>query len=498
MSSSVAPRRTGLVVFVARIFSVFTGFLFLIMVTRVLTPADFGLWEYILDIVVFASFPAGLITYWATRGAARGEMIGRTTQALCLLLSLVGFLLYVGFAFGTSSVVDAPVAPLLVAMILVPLTYWTLANQALVQGYNPAFSAYSLIVSEPAKLLVAYPLLYVLNLGINGVIISFAVSYFVQAAVSTYQLSAIRKDKVDLSKGKEWLKLYHVPSVWYLTQILTIADTFVASVGAGGTNITGFFQAGFQVATLVGYSQFLSIALYPLLLRRESDRITGKVLEFSLMFGVPMAAGAIALAPQILYLLKPVYTESSTILVLLSLAAVADLVSTVFDRALMGKENADLASVNKSGRIIRSDLMFVSASNFGGSAVYLCAVFLIAEMMPKGSPDAPAVYATYWALAQLVFMAALVGVKLRRVRARMPLSFTRPMLWYVVSSAAMAATLYLVGGTAIPAGLGTIDSGLRLLGLVGLGGAVYFGVLYLLDADFRGTARAALSVLLSP
>src|SRR2546426_1178899 len=334
LSSAVRPRMTGLIVFGSRIVSAATGFVFLVMVARWLPPAQLGLWEFIVDLIVFASYPAGFLTYWAARDVARGKVVGKTTLVLNLLASMLGVAIFLAFALASYSEVGSSVGPFILAVVLVPLSYWNQATSALVGGYNPAIGAYSLLASEPAKLIAAYPLLFVFKLRIEGVIIAIAVSYFVEAAVSTYQLRVVSSERVDFALGRKWLRDPYVPGLMTLTYVLGIADTFAASVGQRGTSLAGYYQAAFQVAAIVSYSTFLSVALYPLLLRERSEKLMGEVLEFSLLFAIPMAAGAIALAPQILYLLSPAYVVSSTALEFLSLSSVLVAVKA---RRLTGK-----------------------------------------------------------------------------------------------------------------------------------------------------------------
>ena len=83
-------RSTGLLVFAARIISAFTGLLFAVMAFRWLTPAGVGTWEVIVTIVTFASYPVGVVAFWATRDIARGRMVGRTAFTVGVLLSGLG------------------------------------------------------------------------------------------------------------------------------------------------------------------------------------------------------------------------------------------------------------------------------------------------------------------------------------------------------------------------------------------------------------------------
>jgi len=497
LSSAVRPRMTGLIVFGSRIVSAATGFVFLVMVARWLAPAQLGLWEFIVDLIVFASYPAGFLTYWAARDVARGKVVGKTTLVLNLLASMLGVAIFLAFALASYSEVGSSIGPFILAIILVPLSYWNQATSALVGGYNPAIGAYSLLVSEPAKLIAAYPLLFVFKLRIEGVIIAIAVSYFVQAAFSTFQLRIVSSERVDFALGRKWLRDPYVPGLMTLTYVLGVADTFAASVGQGGTSLAGYYQAAFQVAAIVSYSTFLSVALYPLLLRERSDKLMGEVLEFSLLFAIPMAAGAIALAPQILYLLSPAYVVSSTALEFLSLSAIVTLVSTVFDQTLTGRERADLDEERGRTRsILRSDLMFVPVANLTYSAVYIGIVFLLGSYVAAG--DAPAYqFAAYWAVAQLALSCVLVAVKARRLsgKARLYLSPSLPL--YVVSGIVMAIAVRYFGVAILPAGLETVSYGLRLALTVVVGAVLYFGVLFVVDHKFRRYARTLFNIVSS-
>ena len=58
MAKQISVRRTGFVVFAFRIVSIFTGLIFLLMMTRTLSTSQFGLWEVGVDLVTFASYPA--------------------------------------------------------------------------------------------------------------------------------------------------------------------------------------------------------------------------------------------------------------------------------------------------------------------------------------------------------------------------------------------------------------------------------------------------------
>ena len=182
------------------------------------------------------------------------------------------------------------------------------------------------MASEVCKLAFAYPLLIVFHVGIDGVIVALMAANFAQAATSTALARGALQMPFDPEAGRRWLRRSWLPSLSTLPYILGVADTFIASLVAGGTTTVGFYQAAFSVATLAGYSYFLGAALYPLLLRggAGSEDLPTITLDLSLLFGIPMAVGAAVLAKPILFVLNPKYVQSTTALEILAFAALVE------------------------------------------------------------------------------------------------------------------------------------------------------------------------------
>jgi hypothetical protein len=475
--------------------SVVTGTLFLVMITRSLSTSQFGLWEVIADVVVFASYPGGLLTYWATREVARGRIVGKTTIILNLLGSMIGAGIFIAFAFASFTAVNAGLAPFLLALVLVPLTYWNQSTTALVSGFDPGIGAYALLASEAAKLIVAYPLLFILKTNITGVIIAIAVSYLTLSAVSTVMLRPGTKDKVDFRLGQKWLRDSSVPAVYMLTYVVAVADTFVASLGQHFTTLAGYYQAAYQVAIIVGYAGYLSSALYPLQLRDRSEKLPSVLLDFSLLLAIPMAAGAIALAPKILYLLSPKYVVSSVVLVVLSLTQVFAVVSTIIDQSLMGRETVDLQTERKVAALLKSDLMFVPVANLTYLVIYQVAVFLIASAA-VGSPEVYR-FAAYWALAQMVLVVSVVVVKGKRLASKAKITLSRSVLVYLTTGAVMGLMVFIVGYPILQPDSGGIVYALRLALVIVIGAIFYFGIVSIVDRRVRGLLLSLLRMLRS-
>jgi len=493
LTISYGLRSTGLLVFTGRIISAFTGLLFAIMAARWLDPASFGTWRVIVSLVAFSAYPVGVVAYWATRDVARGKMVGRTALAAGGLLSGVGIVLYFAFTLVTYPRINASVLPFLLGALLVPLSYWSAVANSLVGGFRPGVYGYSLVISELAKLGVAYEALYVYRLGIEGVILGLMAAYLVQSVVSTYFVRLTATEKFDFAQTRRWSRLAWLPAVSYLPSVLAVADTVIAAV-AFGPSIVGYYQVAFTVASVVGYSSAMAFSLYPLLLRGGGERLPSVTVDFSLLFGLPMAVGCFVLAGPLLFLFGTKYLPGAVGLAIMAPMFVFITISGIIDQTLLGTEKADIGERPSFAKLFRSNLLFVPVVNILYAVSYLALMYAVLSYSFSAG-FAPSISVGYWAAVQLVATLAFVLLKARRARRYAKLMPGISVAYYIIAAAIMGIVVYLLSGAVVDQGLGTFFYGARLVGLVAVGAAVYFGIVYVLDSRFRGHARSLLSRL---
>ncbi|MDA4119271.1 MAG: hypothetical protein OK436_01665 [Thaumarchaeota archaeon] len=460
------------------------------MVARWLDPNSFGTWEVIVTLVAFSAYPVGVVSYWATRDVARGKMVGRTALAAGGLMSSLGLVLYFAFTLVTYPRINAPVPPFLLGAFLVPLSYWSAVANSLVGGFRPGVYGYSLVISELAKLVVAYEALYVYRLGIEGVIVALMAAYLVQSIVSTYFVRLTATEKFDFIQTRRWSRLAWLPAVSYLPSVLAVADTVVAAV-AFGPAIVGYYQVAFIVASVVGYSSALAFSLYPLLLRGGGERLPSVTIEFSLLFGLPMAVGCFVLAGPLLFLFGAKYLPGALGLAIMAPMFVFATISWIIDQTLLGTEKADMGETPRFMKLLRSNLLFVPLVNILYAVSYLVLMFaILSYCFSAGFSTSTSI--GYWAAVQFVATLAFMLAKARRAGRHAKLMPGMSLVYYVLAAAAMGGVVYLLSGTFVVQGLGAITYGARLLGVVGVGAAVYFGIVYFLDSKFRDLARSLL------
>jgi O-antigen/teichoic acid export membrane protein len=482
--SAISPRRTGVVVFGARVASIFTGLLFIVMVTHTLTTSEFGLLEIVTDIVVFSTYPLGVFNFWISRDTARGMTVGRTAVLTNLVLSAAGCAIFAVLAFLGESALASSLYLFGFALLLVPISYWYTTVNAILSAHHPQASGYTLLFTEVTKLAAAYYLLYVLRAGLPGVLLALAVSNLAQGALGSYFVRDTFAGAVSLERWKVWFKSAWIPALNSVPYVIGIADTYVAFLVSGGYTLTGYYQAAFSIAAIVGYSGYLSYALYPLLLRGVADRLIGVLFDFSMLFGVPMAVGVAALSPQFLYLLSRRYVLTSVPLVILAFAALANAIDTLLDNSLMGRDTSDLQEGNKFATLRKGNLFFVPMANMLYGVLYISSVAVIAYLgTAAGLPYAETI--TFWAAAQLILILAIAALKVRRLGLGALAGTGASIAYYSFSAAVMGAAVYLAAPLLLAFNMPALYFGLRLALLVAAGGGVYFGILAAIDRKTR-------------
>ena len=470
--------------------SAFTGLLFTVMATRWLNPSGFGTWEVIVTLVTFSSYPLGTVAYWATRDVARGKLVGRTALFASAMLSALGLVIYFGFSLVTYSRLAAAVGPFLLGALLVPLSYLNSAASAVVTGYRPSVYGTSLVVAELAKLGVAYEGLYVFHLGIDGVILALLTAYLVQSVTSTYLVRNAVTERFDPLEVKRWTRLWWLPALSYLAADLAVADSYVVAL-IHGTAVVGTYQTAFIVASIVTYASGLVFSMYPLLLKGGDIRLPSLSLDFSLLFAIPMAVGCMVLAGPILYVFGPGYTAGAEGLGILAAMFILNNISLLLDQTLMGTEKVDAGVTPSFRKLVGSNLLFVPMVNIGYGLAYLASLFLVSTYAAAaGFSDSADV--AIWAAVQFAATLVFMLIKVRRAHGVAKLLPSRSVLAYIVAAAVMAAVVYYAAPLVAVRTVDTVTYGIRLILLVLLGAAVYFGLVFGLDSKFRDLSRSAL------
>ena len=98
-------------------------------------------------------------------------------------------------------------------------------------------------------------------------------------------------------------------------------------------------------------------------------------------------------------------------------------------------------------------------------------------------------------MSQLVLTVLFLLVKVRRLGLGIFSGTLRPMVYYSACAVAMGAGVYFLAPLLLSTSMVAMYYGLRLLVLMGAGGAIYFGLLAVVDKRSRERFASLRSVL---
>ena len=157
--------------------SLITGLVFTIIVTRSLTPEEFGTWGIIGTLVGYVIMMNPMVAYWSTREIARGTESGKTAVISSGVFSIVGILAFLVIAFFVSEPTGASSDVLFFAALMIPFSFLNRTLSSIALGSKPHVNSFGVIIFDVTKIPAALIFVYFMNLGTYGAILSLIVAY---------------------------------------------------------------------------------------------------------------------------------------------------------------------------------------------------------------------------------------------------------------------------------------------------------------------------------
>jgi len=483
-------RYAGLVVFAASLFSLLTGLLFSVMVTRRISTGEYGILQFYSTVMAYLVLPGTVVGYWLTRDLGRGRQLLTTGITMNNLLGLLaGFsLLLISMLSGEAVKLTASELAAIAANLY--LLYLSSTLDSASMGVAPALHGEGLILQETAKIGVGWILIVLMRMELLGVLVSIDAGLLCKCAFTYLRMPHDVRGRLDPSSAIRWLKRGWVPVLAILPGLIASADLLVLLLLVASPVPTAYLGLAKTLAAIILYANSLAITLYPKLLSGKGQAEIEDAFRLVMMFAVPMATGMWILALPIVQLFGQNYTPAVIALQLLSVAALFNAIKGLSSSILQGKEGADVDPDRPLGDLLRSNLVVPRLWEILAELVYvLVSLALTSYMWWNGYPPESMVTA-------LAMVSLLVTVPLSLWMWRFSTKVCAYRIpWtdlasYVASAAVMSVSVIAVG----PAQTGAITAyevGLHLFSIVALGALVYFTVLLVINRRLRTELRSA-------
>ena len=479
--SDVRVTYSGLVGLAVSIIGLLSSTLFIIIVTRQLTPEDFGLWTLIGPLLVYVVFVEPVISFWTTRQIARGEEVGKTALFSSGLFSLGGIFAYSMIIIFVSASLNVDLNVLLLSSVMVPLLFVNHSLTAICGGFKPQASSYGVLMFQISKVPIGFLFVYFMELGIEGAIITVILAELIRFVVVIIMarekiIGKVKSKVIKFWLGKSWLTLYQNASA-----LLLNFDVLVFSLITGSLSGLAFWGAAKAVSSRIGQLGILSQGLYPKLLAKGKKEFAEENLKILMYFAIPFLGGAILFSKPILYVLNPLYVEAVYVVIILSIRSILVLFTKVTFRIMLGYEQVDLDIHASFKQYIKSKLFFLSTLSYISTASYII-LLVIFLMVSSNSIENDIDKVTIWSFIYLAISIPFVIYGFYKIKQdheiRFPLKSTVNFSGVTLLSSVI---VFLIAEKTLTYSQSIFDFLPQLIPLIVLGGAIYFGLTYIID-----------------
>ena len=485
----VRMRYAGLLGFIVRIVSIFTGFLFVILVTRRLPEADFGTWIWITRLISYVAFPTVAISFWVTRYIAREVKAAKTSLLITLLISLGATLAYLAIAPSAASAAQAPLLFFFIAAVQIPLSYITENLNAIANGTKPQIVSYSLIVYETIKVALAFTFMILLGRTLTSAIVAIASAQLISIIILLLFLRDHLSGSFDKQLAWRWLRVSWIPLYSGLSAvILSTLDASIIIGLTGSSLVLANYGAAYVLLSIIMASGALASALYPRLLQGGDHKDVTSIMNLTALFAIPVTAGIFITARPLLYLLNPLYADAVTVARIVILYAFVSVFMMILDYTILGTEKVELKNDPNFKDFVKSKLFLLPTINLLCGITYLTSLTIVMRITISMNLS-PVDTALYWATTQLITLTPFFALKAylarKAVNFKMP---WRPLTLYLAASAVMVVTLQLLKFD-ISYTPNIYIFVYQAAKLAAVGAIIYFTILYTFDHYFRDLVK---------
>ena len=241
--------------------SMLAGMAFTIIVTRQLSPEEFGTWAVLGSMVSYSVSTESVISYWTTRQVARGKPVGKTSVASSSMFAGGSIPVYLLSIYLFTSIESAFFDSMLLGALLIPALFIRYTLSAVNLGYRPHAVSIAMAAFQATKIPAGLALVFFLGLGLDGAILAIFIAHLVEIGVHLYHARPRLAVRLNLSYLRGWIRQAWMPLYNGIPGVLNTLDIILYTVITGSVVGAAYYAAALVVAKTVGRTHHVSQVL---------------------------------------------------------------------------------------------------------------------------------------------------------------------------------------------------------------------------------------------
>lgn len=491
--SNVRVTYSGLISLLISLVSVITGTIFIVIVTRRLSPEDFGTWGLIGGLITYVLVVEPIISFWLTRQTARGMSLGKISLISSGFFSAGGMIVYIVIAIFVGQQSDANLSALILATILIPFMFVTKTLTAIGLGSKPQTASYGNLVFELIKIPAGLFFVYFLDLGVEGAIVTTVFAYAGNIIVLGIFVRDKIRDKIKIKVLKNWIRMSWIPLYSSIPNLVFSLDVMIFSVLTGTVLGVAYFSASLAVTSLVAHSGAITRGLYPKLLSGGKREHLQTNLRLFFYFAFPLVAMTLSFSKPALFVMNPIYLIAVPVVVFLTIRGFFYQFNALLYQSLQGIEEVDIDEKSTFRIYLKSKLAWLPTLRLIEFSLYVSSLAAILLIDNKSEQIELVIrWSAVILIVQIPFSIYLYSL----VKKNFPLKIgaVNLMKYLVTSIITFGSAFYLMDKFLIYNESVFVFIP-NLLPFVIFGAGAYLGITFLIDSKTRGLFKSIINEL---
>ena len=490
--SEIRVTYTGLISLTGGIISVFTGLVFALIITRTVTPEEYGTWGLILALITYVTLIGPIVSFWSTRDTARNIKSGKTAILSSLVISTGAISVYLVISYFMSYYTGVEQNSLLFAAILVPTIFINGVLTAMNLGWKPHTITYGTLAYGLSSIPLALFFIYYLNFGVTGIIISVFLANIVSIIILFYYAKEKVRNQFNKQTLKKWIRFSWIPLYPGIAVLVAGLDISIFTIITGSVIGLAFWTAAMILPGIISHTALISRAVYPKLLEEKSKKFLSENLTLLFYFGIVLVSLVITFAKPGLYALNPIYEIAFPIAIIMSFEVFLSVLTNVFLLNLAGVEKVDKYENSTFKDYIKSKLFFPQTIRLIQTCIYIT-ILTVGLAILVGFESSNLDLLLFWASIALITQIPLVCILYYYVQKNMILKveIARIIKFALVAMVIFGFTYYLTEQFLVYSdNIFSLIPNIIMFALLSIG--LYFIITYLIDKKIRNLVNAVI------